>query len=98
VHHIAWRTSSKESQHAWRGRLAESGLDVTPILDRNYFQSIYFREPGGILFEIATDAPGFTADESIAELGMQLQLPAWLEGRRNRLEARLPELRRPSLR
>ncbi|CAN5755672.1 hypothetical protein BH23GEM3_BH23GEM3_10480 [soil metagenome] len=76
--------------------LADTGLDVTPVLDRNYFTSLYYREPGGVLFEIATDPPGFTADESPEELGTHLKLPAWLEPRRERLEARLPELRIPT--
>src|SRR5690606_2740496 len=85
VHHIAWRAPTPDEQHEWRRVLAEAGRDVTPVLDRNYFTSIYFREPGGVLFEIATDPPGFTVDESAAELGTRLQLPAWLESRRERL-------------
>jgi glyoxalase family protein len=64
VHHIAWRTPDDQHQRAWRAKLASAGLDVTPIIDRNYFRSIYFREPGGVLFEIATDPPGFTVDDS----------------------------------
>jgi glyoxalase family protein len=96
VHHIAWRARTAEEQVAWRAVLAEAGLDVTPVLDRNYFTSIYFREPGGVLFEIATDPPGFTADEPAAELGTHLKLPEWLEPRRERLEAVLPELRLPA--
>ncbi|MNC93318.1 putative ring-cleaving dioxygenase MhqE [compost metagenome] len=70
-------------------------MDVTPILDRHYFRSIYYREPGGVLFEIATDPPGFTIDETPAELGTGLKLPPWLEARRAPIEARLPELRVP---
>lgn len=93
VHHIAWRARSAAEQLDLRGRLVSTGLDVTPVLDRNYFQSIYFREPGGVLFEIATDGPGFTIDEPLDELGTTLKLPPWLEARRPRLEARLPELR-----
>jgi glyoxalase family protein len=95
VHHIAWRTPSREQQEQWRGVLAKAGYDVTPVLDRNYFESIYFREPGGVLFEIATDPPGFTADESPEELGTHLKLPPWLEPRRDRIEAWLPEVRLP---
>lgn len=95
VHHIAWRARTAEEQREWRGVLAGAGLDVTPVLDRKYFTSIYYREPGGVLFELATDPPGFTADESPEELGTNLKLPSWLESRRARLEARLPELRRP---
>lgn len=97
VHHIAWRAKTAEDQQRWRQVLAAEGLDVTPVLDRNYFESIYYREPGGVLFEIATDPPGFTVDESPDELGAQLKLPEWFEGRRPRLEARLPELRLPRL-
>lgn len=95
VHHIAWRTPSRRQQERWRRVLAEAGFDVTPILDRNYFESVYFREPGGVLFEIATDPPGFTADEAPQELGSQLKLPPWLEPHRERIEARLPEVRVP---
>lgn len=95
VHHIAWRARTPEEQVEWRRVLAEVGMDVTPVLDRDYFTSVYYREPGGILFEIATDPPGFTVDESPEELGTALQLPPWLEPRRERLEARLPPLRLP---
>lgn len=96
VHHIAWRAPSRERQELWREQLAEVGLDVTPVLDRQYFESIYFREPGGVIFEIATDAPGFTADEPKEELGTHLKLPPWLESRRDHIEARLPEVHLPS--
>jgi glyoxalase family protein len=95
VHHLAWRASTSEVQRQWREVLGQAGLDVTPVLDRRYFQSIYFREPGGVLFEIATDAPGFTIDEPAEQLGTQLQLPPWLEPRRERIEARLPAIRLP---
>ena len=98
VHHIAWRTPSGETQLEWRRLLAEAGLDVTPVRDRHYFQSIYYREPGGVLFEIATDLPGFTVGEAPAQLGTHLELPPWLEPRRQALEARLPELRLPAAR
>jgi catechol 2,3-dioxygenase-like lactoylglutathione lyase family enzyme len=93
VHHIAWRARSAEVQLEWRSALAGARLDVTPVLDRQYFTSIYYREPGGVLFEIATDPPGFTVDEAPEELGTHLKLAPWLEPRRERLEARLPELR-----
>src|SRR5690606_24528850 len=96
VHHIAWRTTSIDAQLEWRETLARVGRDVTPVLDRNYFTSIYFREPGGVLFEIASDPPGFTVDEPSDELGTNLKLPEWLEPRRERLEAKLPELRLPA--
>jgi len=97
VHHIAWRTPSAEAQREWHRVLASVGLDVSPVLDREYFTSIYYREPGGVLFEIATDPPGFTVDESPEELGTHLKLPPWLEPRRERIEARLPLLRIPVL-
>ena len=96
VHHIAWRARSEDDQLEWRDTLADAGLDVTPVLDRNYFRSVYYREPGGVLFEIATDSPGFTVDEPAEQLGTQLKLPNWLEPRRSRIEARLPALRLPA--
>src|SRR5579864_1159303 len=92
VHHVAWRTPDEEQQLAWRENLESSGISVTPVLDRQYFHSIYFREPGGILFEIATDPPGFTFDESSGELGTGLKLPPWLEHRRTAIERVLPPL------
>lgn len=95
VHHIAWRATSAEQQLEWRDVLVRAGRDVTPVLDRSYFTSVYYREPGGVLFEIATDPPGFTVDESAEELGTHLKLPPWLEPRRERLEAKLPALRLP---
>ena len=72
--------------------LIEKGYNVTPQLDRNYFKSIYFREPGGVLFEIATDPPGFTVDEELDNLGNELKLPLWLEPKRNELIEVLPDL------
>jgi glyoxalase family protein len=89
VHHVAFRTPDGDEQRAWRERISEAGLGVTPQIDRYYFRSIYFREPGGVLFEIATDGPGFTADEDAAHLGEKLSLPPFLEGRREEIEARL---------
>ena len=93
VHHIAWRAPSGELQMQWRAVLADAGYDPTPVLDRMYFRSIYYPEPGGIIFEIATDQPGFTIDESAGQLGRELKLPEWLEPRRARIEARLPDIR-----
>jgi len=90
VHHVAWRTSDDEQQREWRQEIVNVGLDVTPVIDRKYFHSIYFREPGGVLFEIATDPPGFTVDQSVAELGSRLVLPDWLEPMREKLEHVLP--------
>jgi glyoxalase family protein len=96
VHHIAWRTPDDDQQKAWREKLLKLGVNVTPIIDRKYFHSVYFREPGGVLFEIATDPPGFTVDEPAQQLGMQLQLPHWLEPRRKALEETLPRVRNPT--
>lgn len=90
VHHVAWRVSNEAEQEAWRQTIAGAGLYVTPILDRQYFRSIYFREPGGVLFEIATDPPGFTWDEPVEALGSGLKLPPWLEPERQRIESALP--------
>lgn len=95
VHHVAWRTPTNEEQVAWRERLAGQGLQVTSIVDRQYFRSIYFREPGGVLFEIATDPPGFTVDENPEQLGHHLLLPPWLETERPRIEGALPPLHLP---
>lgn len=95
VHHVAWRTPSAREQVEWRKRLVGAGYDVTPVIDRLYFRSIYFREPGGVLFEIATDPPGFSVDEPADRLGSRLMLPARLESRRPELEKVLPPLRLP---
>ena len=95
VHHVAWRTPTDECELAWRGVLAGLDLNVTPVLDRKYFHSIYFREPGGILFEIATDPPGFAVDEPVGQLGTRLELPPWLEPQRKEIEQVLPALRLP---
>jgi glyoxalase family protein len=89
VHHVAFRTPDDEEHAAWRERLMRAGLGVTPQIDRYYFRSIYFREPGGVLFEIATDGPGFATDEDAAHLGEKLSLPPFLEPRREEIEARL---------
>ena len=95
VHHIALRTRNDAEQQAYLDYLREQGQQVTPVQDRQYFHSIYFREPGGVLFEIATDAPGFPDDEAVERLGSQLKLPTWLEPHRAGIEARLPEIRNP---
>lgn len=86
VHHIAWRTANDEEQNNWRNKVIEFGLHPTEMVDRNYFHSIYFREPGGILFEIATDEPGFMVDESFDSLGTELKLPMWHEPKRQLIE------------
>lgn len=87
VHHVAFRTPDDEEQTAWRERIAEAGLGVPHRIDRYYFRSIYFREPGGVLFEIATDSPGFATDEDAEHLGEKLSLPPFLEERREEIEA-----------
>jgi glyoxalase family protein len=93
VHHIAFRAADDAAQAAMVQRPAtEHGIRTTEQLDRNYFRSVYFREPGGVLFEIATDEPGFAADESLATLGQDLKLPRFLEPRRREIEAVLPAL------
>ncbi|MGA3170972.1 MAG: ring-cleaving dioxygenase [Chthoniobacteraceae bacterium] len=89
VHHIAWRVPDDADQLAWRKTLVHADMNVSPVLDRQYFHSIYFREPGGVLFEIATDQPGFAADEPKETLGESLKLPPWLEGARGQIEAGL---------
>lgn len=93
VHHVAWRTPTDEQQVKWRDALR--AYNVTPVIDRKYFHSIYFREPGGVLFEIATDPPGFAIDEPADALGTHLLLPPWLESSRRELEAILPNVRLP---
>lgn len=95
IHHIAFRAADRDELALWRARVAHAGFDVTEIRDRQYFRSIYFREPGGVLFEIATDDPGFAVDESPQALGTALKLPDWLEPRRAAIRARLPAVRRP---
>jgi catechol 2,3-dioxygenase-like lactoylglutathione lyase family enzyme len=95
VHHVAFRATNDEAQLKARNELVAKGFNVTPQIDRDYFHSIYFREPGGVLFEIATDPPGFTVDEPLDKLGQSLKLPAWLEPRRFEIEALLPNIRQP---
>lgn len=95
VHHVAWRTSDRDQQQKWQARISARGLQVTEILNRQYFTSIYFREPGGVLFEIATDPPGFTLDETPEALGTALKLPPWYEEQRAAIERGLPPIRLP---
>ena len=90
VHHIAWRAKDEAELLRWRSLLEEKEYYPTEIRDRNYFKAVYFHEEGGILFEIATDPPGFTVDEPAAELGNKLMLPSWLESKRKELEETLP--------
>jgi glyoxalase family protein len=96
VHHIAFRVPDDAQQQAWREKIVSLGYSVSPVMDRVYFRSIYFREPSGILFEIATDVPGFTNDETAAELGTKLRLPPWLERTRPRIEKVLPKIAVPT--
>jgi glyoxalase family protein len=92
VHHVAFRVKNDEILMHFREKVAAAGLQITPQIDRNYFHSLYFREPGGVLFEIATDNPGFTVDEKLEDLGKGLKLPAQYESRREEIEAHLVPL------
>jgi glyoxalase family protein len=92
VHHIAFRTPNDEEQLQWRNKLVDLGFTVSPVMDREYFHSIYFREPGGILFEIATEGPGFTVDEPAEHLGESLKLPKQFEAHRREIEQALPPI------
>ena len=94
VHHVAWGTTDAE-QGAWLDRLDEARVPNSGVIDRHYFHSLYFREPGGVLFELATEEPGFTVDGPVEELGRRIILPPWLESRREQVEARLTPLPDP---
>lgn len=89
VHHIAWRAKDFDEHEQWQQKVGDSGYQPTQIIDRQYFNAIYFREKGGILFEIATDPPGFARDEEPEELGQKLMLPSWFEPVRSQIEANL---------
>lgn len=93
VHHVAFRVDDDEAQQIWRNQLLELGYHVSPVMDRSYFHSIYYREPGGVLFEIATNPPGFTVDESVETLGASLKLPKQYESIRAQIEKALPVLK-----
>lgn len=97
VHHVAWRALDKDHQLAWREALLGAGMQVTPVIDRTYFHSIYYRERGGVLFEIATDLPGFAADEHPQAFGFSLKLPPQYEAHRATLEQQLPPLVLPEI-
>lgn len=90
IHHVAFRTVDDSEQLEYLAALQAAGFGVSPVRDRQYFHSIYFRSPGGVLFEVATDAPGFLYDEPVESLGQALKLPSWLEPRRDEIEAFLP--------
>lgn len=92
IHHIAFRVPTDEAQLAYQASLRAAGYGVTPVRDRNYFHSIYYREPGGVLFEIATEGPGFAIDEPLGSLGESLRLPEWFEPNRELIEQNLPPL------
>jgi glyoxalase family protein len=94
IHHIAFRTADDSQQGEWLAEIARLDYSISPVMDRVYFHSIYYREPGGILFEIATDSPGFAVDEPVEKLGEALQLPPWLEPLRSRIETALPVIQR----
>lgn len=92
VHHVAFRVKDEETLMMFREKVVNAGLQITPKIDRNYFFSLYFREPGGVLFEIATENPGFAVDESVNELGKNLRLPVQYERKRKEIESALPDL------
>lgn len=92
IHHVAFRVPNDEILMKFREKIEDYGLQITPQIDRQYFHSLYFREPGGVLFEIATDNPGFTVDESLEELGQNLKLPAQYEPQRAAIEAHLVKI------
>lgn len=97
VHHVAFRVADDAAEAAWQERLLSAGHPTTEVKDRMYFHSVYFREPGGVLFELATDNPGFAIDESVDELGTGLRLPPWYENARDRIEQLLPPIDVPAL-
>lgn len=92
VHHVAFRAPDLATMELWQQELLSRGVSVTQVMDRQYFKSIYFREPGGVLFEIATDDPGFDIDEPLLELGRKLKLPPWLEPSREQIAMSLPRI------
>jgi glyoxalase family protein len=92
IHHFAWRVDDEQHQLATRARVEAAGARPTPVIDRFWFKSVYFKEPGGVLFELATDGPGFAVDEEMDHLGESLVLPPWLEPHRREIEATLPPI------
>ncbi|MEP6822095.1 MAG: ring-cleaving dioxygenase [Chthoniobacterales bacterium] len=96
IHHIAWRVDDDAHETEMRGKVAAGGAQPTPVIDRFWFKSVYFKEPGGVLFELATDGPGFAVDEDAARLGETLVLPPWLEQDRAAIEASLPKVTMPA--
>ncbi len=98
VHHLAWRVVDDAEELVTREQVLRAGAQPTPVIDRFWFKSVYFREPGGVLFELATDGPGFAVDEAAETLGESLVLPPWLEPNRDAIEAVLPKLTPPPTR
>ncbi|MDQ3928841.1 MAG: VOC family protein, partial [Chloroflexota bacterium] len=96
VHHVAWRVPDDEAELEVRSQVIAAGGRPTEVIDRFWFKSVYFREPGGVLFELATDGPGFATDEDPSHLGEQLVLPPWLEVHRSAIQGALPELTMPA--
>ena len=96
IHHLAWRVDDEKHQNEVRTRVREGGSRPTPVIDRFWFKSVYFPEPGGVLFELATEGPGFAVDEDPQHLGESLVLPPWLKPERARIEAVLPRLTMPA--
>jgi glyoxalase family protein len=96
IHHLAWRVDDLDHQREVRAQVAGAGAHPTPVIDRFWFQSVYFKEPGGVLFELATDGPGFAVDEAPEHLGEALVLPPWMESARAEIEAVLPKLSPPA--
>jgi glyoxalase family protein len=92
IHHIAFRARDDDEQAEMVALLHKSGIETTPQIDRTYFRSVYFREPSGVLFEIATDGPGFAVDENVETLGQKVMLPGQLEPQRRAILAKLPEM------
>jgi glyoxalase family protein len=97
IHHLAWRVNDEAHQAALRAEIERAGRRPTPVIDRFWFKSVYFKEPGGVLFELATDGPGFAVDENPAHLGESLVLPPWLEPQRAAIKSMLPRLKEPVL-
>ncbi|HEX4922330.1 MAG TPA: VOC family protein, partial [Candidatus Bathyarchaeia archaeon] len=95
VHHVAFRAAHDDDQKRLRQEILKTHMHPTQVIDRLYFHSIYFREPGGVLFEVATDSPGFTVDEPLDRLGARLALPMWLESSRAEIEKKLPAVTFP---
>lgn len=96
VHHLAWRMEDDAQENEMRDRVIAYGAHPSPVIDRFWFKSVYFKEPGGVLFELATDGPGFGVDEEMATLGQALVLPPWLELERRAIEQNLPQLKMPA--